>query len=159
MKKLIKEFGSSIYNPSFYKQINSRPLRSIFIYMLKVDLVVSVLVLVVTAVYVGFNLSQFGNVPNSTLAVSYIMAVVAVPIAVFLTIFVTWILYGWIFGVIILLVSTIFKNKIPYTISVKTALYAMSSGVLLSIIPNLPFRLLLGIAVPILIVLINRKKS
>jgi hypothetical protein len=159
MKNLIKEFFSSIYNPSFYKQINDKSLKSILSYMLSVDVIVSVATLIATAIYLALNLNQFGDISHSTLVVSYIMAILSAFITIFLTIFITWILYGWIFGIIILGVSTVFRNKIPYTVSVKTAFYAMSLGVILTAIPYFPLKLWLIIVVPILIVLINLKKK
>ena len=140
MKKLIKEFGNSIYNPSFYEQINHKSLKSIFGYIFRVDSVITIVALIVVSIYYALNLSSFGDVSNSALVAGFIISIVSTPLVIFLTIFITWIIYSWIFGVIILGISTLFKSKIPYTVSVKTAMYAMSLGVVLNIIPYLPYK-------------------
>jgi len=158
MKNTIKEFINSIYSPVFYAQISNKSLKNIFKYMFRIDLIVSAIAFVIVSIYFALNLNLFGDVPLSTFVVSSVVGVLSSVISIFLTVFIIWIIYGWIFGIIILGVSMIFKKNISYTVSVKIALYAMSLGVILSIIPFLPFGSLIGIAAPILIVLINVKK-
>ncbi len=85
MRNLIKEFVSTIYNPSFYKQIGNKSLKSIFTYMLKVDLTVSIIAAVAMIIYLSLNLNQLGDVSSSVIAVSYVTLTLTAFITAFLT--------------------------------------------------------------------------
>lgn len=127
--------------------------------MLKIALLVASIYAVVAAIYPFLDPNLFGDVSGSTFAVSYIIGILTIFITMLLSIFVIWIVYGWILGIVILGVSKIFRNKISYAVSVKTGIYAMGLGVILMVTPHLPFSSWLGIIIPILIVLVNLKKK
>jgi hypothetical protein len=158
MKTLLSDFKSSIYNPNFYKNINNKPLRDIFIYILRVDLTVSAVYAIFTAIYTIHGFLDSTQATNLNLAFIFILGLFSVFIALFITLFILWILYGFIFGIIIQVISILIKRRLSYTVSVKTSYYAISLGVIIMIIPEIPdYIYILGMVLPVLIVILNLK--
>ncbi len=156
MKNLFIEFKNSIYNPSFYKEINSKSLRNIFIYIIKIDLIISIVFTILTAFFLISDLIKDTQLPVGALIISALFGLLTVFGTVFLTVFVVWVVYGWVLGVVLFVTSLLFKKRISYVISVKSSMYAMGLGMVISVIPKFSSVItLLGIAIPILIILIN----
>ncbi len=151
MKTNLKDFIASIYSPSFYKNIDAKPLRSIFVYMIQVSITAAVITAIIVAFYMIAN--HIGSLP----AVSSIFGLVATFLAVLMSMFVIWLLYGFVLGILIMLASMIFGKRLTYSVSIKAALYALSLGMiftLASAINPVPY---FGEMVFIVIILINSK--
>ena len=160
MKNLYKEFISSVYNPQFYKDISSKSLRSIFVYICKIDLIVSIILTILSAIILGLNMNQSAQVSGLALAISYVFGILSIFATMFLTMLIIWILYGLVFGVLILITSIIIKKRISYAISIKTAIYSMSLGIIFIVIPKSSEIISwLGIAISVLIVIVNLKNK
>ena len=158
MKNTIKTLFGTLYNPSFYKGIDSISLRNIFIYMLKVDLILTIILTIYEFISVITKVTELNNLPTTALVISLIMALISLFISKFLTIYIIWLLYGWVWGLVILTISTIFRRKIIYTHSVKIAIYSMSLPIVLMMFPSSQALFGIALIVPVIIVLINLKK-
>ena len=136
---------------TFYKNIQHKPLQSVFTYMVEICITVAL----VTAVFIATLM--FVNNTGPSLAVELTVSFISVFLAIAISMFVGWLLYGFVLGILIMLCSMIIKKRVSYVVSVKTGLYVMSLGMIFVAVPAVAPISFFGEILSIVIVLANSK--